>query len=52
MKYIMAVDKGFNKYTQQFYRDGKLPLEFCEMSHPLNKNVIKSYKEFSSLINS
>ena len=50
--YIMAVDKGFYKYTQQFYNDLKLPLEFCEMSHPLNKNVIKAYTEFSSIIHS
>lgn len=49
--YVMAVDKGFSKYLQQFYKDGKLPLEFYEMSHPLAPNVIKEYNEFSSLIN-
>lgn len=50
--YVKAVDKGFYKYLQQFYEDGKFPLEFYEMSHPLNKNVLKAYNEFSALINS
>lgn len=50
-KFAKALDKGFSEYLQEQRKKGIFPLKVEEHSHPLSKQVIKEYKEFSSIIN-
>ena len=50
-KFVKAIDRGFSDYLQEQYSKGILPLKVDEHPHPLSKQVIEEYKEFSSIIN-
>ncbi len=50
-KFVTAIDRGFSDCLQEQYSKGILPLKVEEHSHPLSKQVIEEYKEFSSIIN-
>lgn len=49
-KFAKALDKGFSEYLQE-QRSKGIPIEVEEDSHPLSKQVIKEYEEFSTIIN-
>jgi hypothetical protein len=51
-KFVMAIDKAFNKLFKQLRREGIIPLKNEEFGHPLVENVIDAYNEFSSTLNS
>lgn len=51
-KFVMAIDKAFNKLFKQLRREGIIPLKNEEFGHPLGENVIHAYNEFSSILNS
>ena len=48
-KFVQAIDRGFSDCLQEHYSKGILPLD--EDPHPLSKQVIKEYEEFSTIIN-
>ncbi|MFJ5770157.1 hypothetical protein [Psychrobacillus sp. NPDC093180] len=50
-RFAKALDKGFSEYLQEQRNKGILPLKVEEHSHPLSKQVIKEYEEFSTIIN-
>ncbi|WP_144512148.1 hypothetical protein [Bacillus sp. FJAT-22090] len=50
-RFTKAVDKGFSGYLQEQRNEGILPLKVDEHTHPLSKQVIKEYEEFSTIIN-
>ncbi|ATP40484.1 hypothetical protein CSE16_10735 [Solibacillus sp. R5-41] len=50
-KFAKALYKGFSEYLQEQSKKGILPLKVEEPSHPLSKQVIKEYEEFSTIIN-
>ena len=49
-KFAKALDKGFSEYLQE-QRSKGIPIGVEEFSHPLSKEVIKEYEEFSTIIN-
>ncbi|MEK5146889.1 hypothetical protein MKX53_07590 [Psychrobacillus sp. FSL K6-4615] len=49
-RFAKAIDKGFSEYLQEQRNKGVLPLK-VEHNHPLSKEVIKEYDEFSTIIN-
>ena len=48
--FVKAIDKGFSEYLQE-QRSKGIPIGVEEDSHPLSKQVIKEYEEFSTIIN-
>ncbi|MBD7945837.1 hypothetical protein H9650_17150 [Psychrobacillus sp. Sa2BUA9] len=48
--FVKAIDKGFSEYLQE-QRSKGIPIGVEEFSHPLSKEVIKEYEEFSTIIN-
>ena len=48
-KFVQAIDRGFSDCLQEKYSKGILPLD--EDPHPLSKQVIQEYEEFSTIIN-
>jgi hypothetical protein len=51
-KFVIAIDKAFNKLFKQLRREGIIPLKNEEFGHPLAENVINAYNDFSSILNS
>lgn len=50
-KFVKAIDRGFAEYLKEQRNNGILPLKREEHSHPLSKQVIEEYEEFSAIIN-
>lgn len=50
-RFAKALVKGFSEYLQEQRSKGILPLKVEEHTHPLSKEVIKEYDEFSTIIN-
>ena len=51
-KYLEAVDKGFQRYLKQLESEGILPLKSQDFAHPLGEDVLNTFYDFSSLLNS
>lgn len=51
-KFVKAVDKGFSDYLEEQFSKGILPLKVEEHSHPLSRQVIEEYNQFSTSIRS
>jgi hypothetical protein len=47
-KFVMAIDKAFSKLIKQLRREGVIPLKTEAIGHPLERNVLDAYKQFSS----
>ncbi|WP_129692438.1 hypothetical protein [Gottfriedia acidiceleris] len=51
--FVSTIDKAFSKLLRHLHREGILPLRFQDEedeAHPLCKNVLDKYNEFSSII--
>ncbi|MGG2027991.1 hypothetical protein AB1282_20020 [Gottfriedia sp. S16(2024)] len=48
--FVSTIDKAFSKLLRHLHREGILALRFQDEAHPLCKNVLDKYNEFSSII--
>jgi hypothetical protein len=47
-KFVIAIDKAFSKLIRRLHREGVFPLKNDEIGHPLDRNVLDSFNQFSS----
>ncbi|MDQ0242944.1 hypothetical protein J2S09_000480 [Bacillus fengqiuensis] len=49
-KFVSAIDQGFKRYFRKMRADGLLPLQQEDDFHPLSKEVLEAYSNFSAIL--